>query len=157
MEVQALNNKREYFRIKLNQPLCAAMTIVLVDGQPMETGSTNVCIEDIGPGGLLFVSHLKLPESKRIILEFDTRICGQDRQFWGSVTRANQKSEGIWEYGLEFYIDEATRSQYTYLFNQLAIKLYKHNQWNNCSICTEDEQAICLQTRKTEGKKQHIF
>ncbi|WP_273222643.1 PilZ domain-containing protein [Geosporobacter ferrireducens] len=152
MEMRALNDKREYFRIRLNHPLCATMTIVLVDGQPMKTGSTNVCIKDIGPGGLRFMSHLKLPESKKVILEFDARICGQDYQFWGSVIRTHKKEAGVWEYGVEFYIDEATRSKYVYLFNQLAIKLYKYKQWHSCSICTKDEPAVCLRSRDGEGK-----
>ncbi|SHI62675.1 PilZ domain-containing protein [Geosporobacter subterraneus DSM 17957] len=147
MRTTVLENKREYFRLDLKPPLCASMRIVLIDGQPKKTGSTSVCIEDIGAGGLRFISHLKFPESRRIILEFDSRICGQYYKFWGSVVRAEKKEEGIWEYAIAFYVDEPTRSKYITLFNQLAVKLYKFKQWGSCDICPKEEPMECLRSR----------
>ncbi|MEW9124684.1 MAG: PilZ domain-containing protein [Thermotaleaceae bacterium] len=147
METQRSNKHRQYFRITLAQPLCGTMTIALIGDRAIQTGNTDVCIEDIGPGGLRFLSHLKLPTSNNIILEFCSKICGQEYALWGSVVRAVEREKNIWEYGVEFHLDEITQARYVTLFHQLAVKVYKYKQWHDCRFCSKENRVQCLKEK----------
>jgi hypothetical protein len=43
------------------------MTIVMLKGKTMKVGSADVLIEDIGGGGLRFLSDLKLPVNDQLV------------------------------------------------------------------------------------------
>ncbi|WP_231504329.1 hypothetical protein [Brevibacillus borstelensis] len=59
--------RRDYFRLQLVPPLCSRMTIVMLKGKTMKVGSADVLIEDIGGGGLRFLSDLKLPVNDQLV------------------------------------------------------------------------------------------
>lgn len=142
-----MDNHRKYFRVALRPPLCGTMTIALIGDRAIQTGDAKVCIEDIGPGGLKFLSHLKLSRNNNVLLEFRTQICGQEYPFWGSVVRVIEREAHIWEYGVEFHIDEVTRAKFVTLFHQLTLKVYKYKQWQDCSICSKDSRIQCLREK----------
>ncbi|MTI48758.1 PilZ domain-containing protein [Sporosalibacterium faouarense] len=140
-------NQRSYFRIYFNNPLCATMTIALVNKKPVNTGRTRVCIEDISASGLRFISNMKMPISEGIILDFQTDILDQSKQFSGFIVRRQALKEDIWEYGVQFIAVDKTSSQYLETFNKLSIKIRKNYNIQDCSFCESDNQEECLKFR----------
>lgn len=121
-EVAATGQQREYFRLKLEHALCADMTIVLVKGKSMEIGSAKVLIEDLGGGGLRFLSHLRMPASDQLVLQFETEICSQHVQMYGHVVRTNRWEDDFYEYAVRFTMEESVHQEISRLVNRLAIR-----------------------------------
>ncbi|MEI2400951.1 putative bifunctional diguanylate cyclase/phosphodiesterase, partial [Paenibacillus phytohabitans] len=71
-------NRRRYYRINLLFPLSSQMTLTSILGNSVELGSTEVLIEDIGPGGIRFLSTIHLPVRPDIIYQFKTTIMGDN-------------------------------------------------------------------------------
>ncbi|WP_243449962.1 hypothetical protein [Neobacillus terrae] len=53
------------------------MTITLFKGKNMNLGQTEVLIEDMGLGGLRFLSNIRLTTSDDIILQFQAEMMGE--------------------------------------------------------------------------------
>ncbi|WP_170289680.1 EAL domain-containing protein [Cytobacillus depressus] len=131
-------DKREYFRINLDFPLSASMTLIRIYGRKVELGKTNVLIEDIGLGGLRFLSDIRLSVHRDIILEFETEILGETIKMYGSVVWMNEIKAGIYQYGLEFLVEENERLNLAKLLNKFAILLRKNPLVPNCNFAKVD-------------------
>lgn len=131
-------NRREYFRIQLIYPLCSDMTIAEIRGKTIETGKTEVLINDIGPGGMRFSSNIKLPINPDILLKVQTQILGKLIELYGPIVRMGEMEKGIYEYGLKFLIDEKERSQVIPLLNELSLRLRQNPFLPNCSFIQTD-------------------
>ena len=70
-------NKRNYFRVELYFPMSSQMTIIKFRDKDIELGRTEILVEDIGLGGLRFISHLLLSVNHDIIYEFKIEILGE--------------------------------------------------------------------------------
>ncbi|MDP4144007.1 MAG: PilZ domain-containing protein [Bacillota bacterium] len=123
------DNRRKYFRIDLDTPLCTEMTIVEVKGKKIKTSITNVCVIDIGAGGLAFTSKLNFPIGKEVIFRFNTTIFKESISFIGNIIRRTEIRDGIYKYGVQFILDEQTETEYIKIFNRLLIALKK--DWRN--------------------------
>lgn len=133
-----IENKREYFRIKLDFPLLASMTLIRIYGKKVELGNTPVLIEDIGLGGLRFLSDIRLSIHRDIILEFTTEILGETITMYGSVVWMTESKPGLFHYGLEFIIDESERANLAKLLNKFTILLRKNPLVPDCSFIKID-------------------
>ena len=102
-KIMPKENRRKYFRIQFHQLLEADMTILNINGKSVNLGSTKVLIKDIGPGGLCFVSNLRLPYEKNVTLMFSTVLMEQEIKVYGHPVRIKE-SNNINEYGVEFTI-----------------------------------------------------
>jgi hypothetical protein len=123
MQKNMMVNQRQFFRLVLDPPLCADMTIVRVNGKTLETGSARVLIVDLGAGGLRFQSTLHLPVTPHVVLELVTEVLGQPLKMIGCIVR-NQALEGpLMEYGMQFTMDEEKIADFSRLTNMLAIRL----------------------------------
>jgi len=131
-------NKREYFRINLDFPLAASMTLIRIYGRKVELGKTDVLIEDIGLGGLRFLSNIRLTVHRDIILEFETEILGETITLYGSVVWMKEARPGIFQYGLEFLLEESERPHLAKLLNKFAILLRKNPLVPDCSFVKID-------------------
>ena len=120
-----MEDRRKFFRIHLDVPLSASMTLIRIHGRNVELGRTEVLIEDIGLGGLRFLSDIRLAVHRDIILEFETEILGDTIKMYGSVVWMRELKSEIYQYGLEFSMDESERSVLARLLNKLAILLEK--------------------------------
>ena len=129
-----MEERRKFFRINLDFPLSASMTLIRIHGRKVELGRTEVLVEDIGLGGLRFLSDIRLPVNRDIILEFETEILGNTIKMYGSVVWMKELKFGIYQYGLEFSMDESERSVLTQLLNKLAILLRKNPLIPDCSF-----------------------
>ena len=57
--------RRSFFRMNLQNPLSTYMTLVSINDKKVEIGKTEVLMEDIGPGGIRFLSNIQLPVKER--------------------------------------------------------------------------------------------
>ena len=118
------------------------MTLVRIHGRKVELGRTEVLIENIGLGGLRFLSELRLAVHRDIILEFETEILGNLIKMYGTVVWMRELKSGIYQYGIEYLMDEYERSVLTQLLNKLTILLRKNALVPDCSFVTIDPYAF---------------
>ncbi|MBP2075792.1 EAL domain-containing protein [Oceanobacillus polygoni] len=125
-EVKVTENRRKYFRIDLDVPLKASMTLTRILGRNVELGKAEVLIEDIGLGGLRFLSDIRLTVHQDIVLEFEVEILGNTVKLQGAVAWMNEISYGIYQYGIEFLFHDNAQADLTQIINRLAIALRKN-------------------------------
>lgn len=133
-------DKRQFFRIQLNYPLEAEMTLVQISGKKVTLGNTYVLIDNIGPGGHRFCSNIRLPIKPDITLKFNTTILDQQIEVYGKVVWAKELEGGIMQYGLEYDMDEDTRSPFILTLNQLQVKLRQNSLLKNCRFIDVEMQ-----------------
>ncbi|UYZ12634.1 PilZ domain-containing protein [Brevibacillus sp. WF146] len=142
--------QREYFRLKLDPPLCADMTIVMIKGKTLEVGSTKVLIEDISGGGLRFLTHLKLPVHDQLVLQFDTEVFSQCLQMYGHIVRSAQWDVGINEYAVKLTMEEAVHREINRVVNRLAIRLRQKGALPDGSFLQGDRREYLTAIRLME-------
>lgn len=130
--------RRKYFRVKLAHPLIADMTILSIHGQSVNTGATEVLIQNIGPGGLSVLTSVHLPPSKEIVLQLETTILNQVFYLSGFIAWKNEFDFNINEYGFELEMTEAARTDFIRALNQLSITYDKASTFTTCRIFTEE-------------------
>ena len=99
------------------------MTALRNHEKAADIGNTKVVIRDIGLGGLRFNSDIKIPIKRDLILQFKTELLGQNITLYGRPVWWEEMSKGIYEYGLEFTIDENERTALAKLLNQVQIRM----------------------------------
>lgn len=134
-----IENQRKYFRVPLLYGLSSDMTIIQIKDRIVELGKTEVLIEDIGLGGLRFLSVVKLPVNRDIIIEFMTEILGRKLTFQGVVVWFQEMDQQIYQYGIEFLIEEQEQSALTRLLNELALHLRDNSLAPNCRWVQTDK------------------
>jgi DNA-binding response OmpR family regulator len=142
-----VNEKRRYFRVKTFVPICSDMRIMQIKDKVVDTPFTKICVLDLSAGGFRFLSELKLPISSEVVLEFQTNILDNKLLLIGHVVRLDIMEEHIFEYGVEFRIDENKKSQLIRLLNEMQIDIRNNKTIRGCSFCTKENQIQCLKTR----------
>ena len=132
-------NKRRYFRVALFFPFSSQMTIIRIKDQMVSLGSTEVLIEDIGIGGLRFLSHLSLAVHADIVFEMETEILGELIKVSGCIVWQQEIENGIYQYGLEFTIREKERDRLAPLLNELDMQIKKSPLVPNCRLVKMDK------------------
>ena len=84
------------------------MTVSELNGKKVQLGNTKVLIENIGPGGLRFVSNIKLPARSDIVLKFQMKIIYEEMTLYGTIAY-DEEQEHFDRYGVKFMVDEKTR------------------------------------------------
>ncbi|BAU26680.1 PilZ domain-containing protein [Aneurinibacillus soli] len=131
--------KRQFFRLTLKNPLISDVTIIRVKENAIETGSANVLIEDISAGGLRFTSNVLLPVTPQIILEFETTILNQMVKFPGYIVWKKSSETGLQEYGVQFTIDNEQFPNITSILHQLEVRLRRSPLSPSCRFATTEE------------------
>ncbi|MGI6706515.1 MAG: EAL domain-containing protein [Clostridia bacterium] len=121
--LQPSEDRRQFYRIHLKQLLEADMTIMEIGGKKIQIGNSKVLIKDIGPGGLCFVSNLRLPIKRDLVLLFVTELLGEEIRTFGCPVWIEEVQDQIYEYGIEFTFDENARSDLIGILNQVQVKL----------------------------------
>lgn len=93
-------NRRKFFRIGFPSPLKSRVYINSFNGSFKKISKTEVLVEDIGPGGLKFLSAIKLPVRSDMVLCFELNLPDAQNELLGKVVRANEMSNGITSYGV---------------------------------------------------------
>ncbi|KSU63679.1 hypothetical protein AS034_05375 [[Bacillus] enclensis] len=116
-------NRRKYFRINFTFPLLADLTISEIKGKKVKLGTTEVLIEDIGLGGVRFLSQINLPVRDDIILIIEAELLNQPVILHGNVVWKNDYIENVNQYGMQFILSEQETSSLSKLINQLQLDL----------------------------------
>lgn len=129
-------NERNFFRINLFYPLSADMTIIQVKGKKVELGNSDVLIQDIGPGGLRFITNIKFPVRPELLLSFTTVLFKQTVEVKGNIVWSNEIESNLYLYGFEFYMTEREKGNLNSLLNKLQVQLRKTPILPDCSFVT---------------------
>ena len=139
-EPQPLKDRRKYFRIEFVYPLEAYMTVSELNGKKVELGNTKVLFENIGPGGLRFLSNIKLPAQTDIILKFQVKVVDEELTHYGTIMHDSEQDD-IYRYGVKFIVDEAQREYLIKHFNQLQLQLKRNPLLPGHPFVTENIQS----------------
>lgn len=152
-QVYQLQNRRRYFRVHLFYPFLGQMTINNIKGKAIKLAKTEVHIEDIGLGGLCFLSHIRLAIISDIILEFSLQIMGQAIDVCGHVVWSQEIDDGVYQYGIEFIMDEKVRDRLAKLLMDLELQLRKSPIVPKCDIVSVDRVNYVknIVRQQTEG------
>ncbi|WP_067728934.1 EAL domain-containing protein [Oceanobacillus damuensis] len=132
--------RRKHFRIPLKFPSRAQMTMTSLKGRKMDFKNTEVLIEDIGPGGLKFLSKMHLPVRPDNVYQFNTKIMNHNICLDGKIVW-KEELNGVFAYGLNFSIEEKDREHLIKLLNQFLIQLRKTPFVPNSNIIKSDRFA----------------
>lgn len=119
---------RKYFRVKFPFLLETEMTPIYVKGREVEAGKTHVLVKNMGPGGMCFISNLKLPVGKDIIYEFSSELMDEKISAMAFVVWMRKIEDyDLFEYGAEFEVNEHERANIQKLLMKVQIKINKEN------------------------------
>ncbi|MBM7580148.1 EAL domain-containing protein [Jeotgalibacillus terrae] len=121
-----VENRRQYFRIKLPYKMTGAMTITQLAGRPLSIGNTPILIDDIGGGGLSFTGKMELPIRQDVMMKFSFEINGKLFEMTGQCRRKDELKNHLYSYGVEFLIKENDRDKLISALHDLQVHLKEH-------------------------------
>ncbi|MDX8343092.1 EAL domain-containing protein [Rossellomorea sp. YZS02] len=145
-----VEERREVFRIDFTYPLRTDMTIASVNGKSATVGTTEVLVENLGPGGLRFLTHLRLPVSPGIIFDFNTVLLGEPVTLSGKIVWKQEHMSDFCLYGVQFILSPSEQAQLTKRLNKLSIEVLKTPAPEGCSFI-QTEGLTYLETNFTKG------
>lgn len=131
-------NRRKYYRINLTYPLSSQMSLESIKGKNIELGTTEVLIENIGLGGIKFLTTLNMPVRPDIILRFKTTLLDTEFQFSGKIVW-KQELHDIYQYGVEYDIADTDRKNLSALLNKFSVQLKTNPLLANSSFIQKDK------------------
>jgi len=152
MDTKEIVNKRQYFRVTHEIPLCASMTLFSVKGKLVTTRSTYVCVRNISAGGLCFWSDLSLPVIDTAIYSFKVKIMETNLVLYGTIVRSNPIKDNITEFGVKFTEEHNNTSEISKIINLWSIALTKKKMSElkfTCSLCSKKSIEECFASRKS--------
>lgn len=137
---------RKFFRIECKTPICTQISIVKFNNKIVNTGTGNICVENISSGGLKFLYSLNLPVSDIMVIEFKVNIDDVSTAFYGNIVRKEEIDSGIYRYGVQFV--NKSDEDHEQFISKLS-ELNKEGILNNSALCSCDE-VDCI--RRYTGK-----
>lgn len=142
--VNLYTKKRKHLHVSLPFPILSHMTIVRMNDKEICLDKTEVLVEELSTGGLLFSSHLGLAIQTNVIFEFEMQILGEILIVCGYITSKEELSDGNHQYYLEFIIDKEKRSQLVSLLKRLSQQMKINPFVPNCNMVElRKKQDIC--------------
>ncbi|MGG0719943.1 EAL domain-containing protein [Robertmurraya massiliosenegalensis] len=135
---EAIENKRKFYRIRLNTPLTADMTIVKFKNKEVKLGSSKAIIEDLSLGGLKYISNINLPVQKDMVIQITTRVLGREVKLIGTNVWKLEEND-LYNYGFEFILNEVDRDRLAPLFNKMVLQLKESAILPDSSILQENK------------------
>lgn len=135
---EAIENRRKYYRAKLDYPLTADMTIIKFMNKDVKLGSSKAIIEDMSIGGLKYVTSINLPIRNDMMIQFSTMIMGKEVKFVGR-NAWKFEIDGLYEYGFEYTFNEAERDRFAPIFNKVILQLKEGAMLPDSSILQESK------------------
>ncbi|MEX2415595.1 MAG: PilZ domain-containing protein [Paenibacillaceae bacterium] len=137
------NIKRHYIRIQV-PGLAMKIHIVAIGNRVVKSGTQNVLVLNIGPGGLRFTTGLQIPANRDVKISLQTTLTGIRFETEGYIVW-REAVENMYEYGMEFDMSTLHRSFLIRLLNYLYVKLYPehqkvHQYYAHFTQCYLDEQ-----------------
>ncbi|MBO8165447.1 MAG: PilZ domain-containing protein [Brevibacillus sp.] len=131
-------NQRRYFRLDLDPPLQAQMSIVRIKDNQIESGEARVLVDNLSAGGLRFLSTLKLPVESQVVLQFQMRLLGRQVKPLGYIVRKSELSSGLYQYGVTFTVDEELKALLVRMVSELQIKFRRGTTITSCDFYDGD-------------------
>ena len=100
------------------------MTLIQLNETLLKEESSDIIIENIGPGGLRFVSNILLEEEQEIIYSFNAEVIGETIHFPGVIIWNEELSEGLYQYGVHFRLPESTKTFLNQLLNEYSKRYF---------------------------------
>jgi len=122
--------RRKFFRVRFPLLLEADMSIVKMMGKNIKIGAAKVVVKNMGPGGLCFVSNIRLPVKRDSVFQLKTELLGEEIKVLGTPVWMDEIEDNLYEYGIQFSIDENDRMELIRILNQYQIKLRNHAGFN---------------------------
>ena len=116
-------DRRKYDRLEFSNLLEVNMTIKKFRGDELNIGDTKVLVKDISPGGLCFISNIKLPVNKEIELQFTVNLYRKELILQGNLVWFREDESNLYEYGVKLKNDEKQKKMLTRILNQLQIMM----------------------------------
>ena len=132
-------NRRKYFRVIFRYPLEAFMTVSEINGRKVQLGKTKILIEDIGPGGLRYLSNIKLPTRSDVILKFQIKVLDEELTLYGTIVH-DIDPDNLYQYGIKFNVDQKQIERLIKLFNRLQVQVKKDPLLPDHPFVTESVQ-----------------
>jgi c-di-GMP-binding flagellar brake protein YcgR len=118
---------RKFFRIRPESPLFGTISMVRVGKRRVFSNAARVRILDISPGGLRFVSSLKLPADSSVILEAVLKLAGLEYCLQGYIVHVTGSEVNENEYGLRFLEpDPELRETLKKFFSGISVRQNRH-------------------------------
>jgi hypothetical protein len=92
----------------------------------MNVGNSKALIKNIGPGGLCFISNIQFPLERDFTLKFSTTLLGKEIIALGTPVWSREVEGNLFEYGIEFIMDEAEAEELTRILYELQVKMKKN-------------------------------
>jgi len=126
------------------------MTILEIRGCQVDVGNTKVLIKDMSAGGLCFISDIKLPIGKFFTLQFTTHLLEQEIKVVGKLVWRKNAELNLFQYGVEFIIDEQERTDLVKILNQVQIKMNKSLLFAEGSFVSMSPAAFFSRLKKKD-------
>ncbi|SFG17680.1 EAL domain-containing protein [Sporolactobacillus nakayamae] len=139
---EVYENRRKHFRVDLDYPLSAMITLVQFHEQHVQLGNTRILIENIGLGGLRFLSDLRFGIDSSLILKVETNILGKKMTFLGSVVWTKELKSEVFQYDFKFIMNENERKILSQLLNKFALLLNENPLPPDCDFVTTDKYSV---------------
>lgn len=136
-DLKPTTNRRKYERVIFPSALITQITLFSFNNRKMEIGSTKVMILDMGPGGLRFLSHLRLKPNPDIVYGFQSTIMKTNIDLKGRIVRYVEKELDIFEYGVEFQITESERDFLSALLKNVSLNIQSNKGFNDGNFIKE--------------------
>ncbi|WP_185907978.1 sensor domain-containing protein [Psychrobacillus soli] len=130
------------FKIILENPLNATMTLTQIRGNKVELGTIDILIEEICTKRLQFLSDIKLAVNHAIILELKTKILSQIVKFVGTIISIKEPKSNVYQYVLEYKIEESALSTLTSTLDNFSALLKENSLVTECSFVQDDRYAF---------------
>lgn len=141
----ASKNRRKYYRLKFDIPLCADMTVTKFKNKDIKLGTSKVLVEDISLGGLRYLSNINLPIQEDLVLLFTTTILGNQYHLTGRNVWKLEVN-GLYQYGFEFNLTETERDKLAPTINQLTLQLKSNPSLPNCRFLQGNKMKYFYET-----------
>lgn len=139
-----IENRRNYYRINLQFPLCSGMTIISFKGKKVSLGRSKALIEDISIGGLRFTTNIEFPVQPDIIFEFKIKIMNEVIKTTGVIVWKLEIGDNLYQYGLEFNIGELERDHLSQTLNTFMLKLKNDPLLGGCDFHLESKHSYFM-------------
>lgn len=138
---QLVDERRNYFRLFFSRYVRADLVILQIKDQQMGVGNTTVLIQDIGPGGLCFISNIQFPIEQGFTLQFETSLLNKKIKVYGNPMHMKKFNDHLYQYGVKFSINEDERNELTKILFEIQT-IVKRNIIFEDSSFTFDSPSV---------------
>lgn len=119
--------RRKFYRLEFPHSIKGEMTIVEVNNQKVNVGSTPILIQNLSLGGIKILSYLNLPVHSHFKYRFSFTLMGETFQIEGTLIWKEEVKRDAYYYGAAFRLQQQEEDRLAPLINQASTFL-KMNQ-----------------------------